>query len=124
MSRRVERLAEQIREQVAEIIGRDLKDPRIGFVTVTRVRPSADLRSAKVYVGVLGPSPQREESLGSLRRAAGFVRRELGRRIRLRHTPELTFHYDEGLDATDRVVELLAQNPPILPEDPGEDEGP
>ena len=50
-------------------------------------------------------------------------RRELGRRIRLRHTPELTFHYDSGLDATDRVVELLARNPPILPEDPGEVEG-
>ncbi len=123
MSRRVERLSEQIREQVAEIIGRDLKDPRIGFVTVTRVRLSGDLRWAKVYVGVLGPSPQREESLGSLRRAAGFVRRELGRRIRLRHTPELTFQYDSGLDASDRIVELLAQNPPILPEDPGEDEG-
>lgn len=124
MTRRAERLGEQIREQVAEIIGRALKDPRIGFVTVTRVRLSGDLRSAKVYVGVLGSSPQGEESLGRLRRAAGFVRRELGRRVRLRHTPELTFHYDSGLDASDRVVELLAQNPPILPEDPGEDEGP
>ena len=123
MSRRTERLAEQIREQVAEIISRDLKDPRIGFVTVTRVWLTGDLRSAKVCVGVLGESAQREETLGSLRRAAGFVRRELGRRIRLRHTPELTFQYDSGLDATDRVVELLAQNPPILPEDPGEDEG-
>ncbi len=124
MTRRVERLAEQIREQVAEIIGRDLKDPRIGFVTVTRVRPSADLRSARVYVGVLGDAPERDETLGRLRRATGFVRRELGRRIRLRHTPELSFHYDSGLDASDRIVELLAQNPPIPPEDPGEDEGP
>ena len=123
MTRRAERLGEQIREQVAGVIGRELKDPRIGFVTVTRVRLSADLRSARVYVGVLGEASQRQETLTRLRRASGFVRRELGRRIRLRHTPELTFLRDSGLDATDRVVELLAQNPPILPEDSGEDEG-
>jgi ribosome-binding factor A len=118
--RRNERVAEEIREEVAQIIGRELKDPRIGFVTVTRVALTPDLRTAHVNVGVLGDALQHEKTLTGLRQAAGFVRRELGRRIRMRHTPELVFHYDEGLDATDRVAALLAENPPTKnePEDP------
>jgi ribosome-binding factor A len=118
--RRSERVAEEIREEVAQIIGRELKDPRIGFVTVTRVSLTPDLRTAHVNVGILGDASQHEKTLTGLRQAAGFVRRELGRRIRMRHTPELVFHYDEGLDATDRVAALLAENPPTKnePEDP------
>ena len=113
-------MAEEIREEVARIIGREVKDPRIGFVTVTRVSLTPDLRIAHVNVGILGDAAQHEKSLTALRQAAGFVRRELGRRIRMRHTPELVFHYDEGLDATDRVARLLAENPPATdePEDP------
>ena len=105
--RRAERLAEEIREEVAQIVGGRLKDPRIGFVTVTRVELTADLRTARVHVGILGDAAQREKTLGGLRQAAGFVRRELGQRIRIRHTPEVQFHYDEGLDATERVARLL-----------------
>ena len=104
--RRTERLGEEIREAVAQIVGQ-LKDPRIGFVTVTRVSLTADLRSARVYVGVLGETQQQQKSLTGLRQAAGFVRREVGKRIRTRHTPELVFQYDSGLDATDRVAQLL-----------------
>jgi ribosome-binding factor A len=120
--RRSERLAEEIREEVARIIGGGLNDPRIGFVTVTRAELTADLRQVKVYVGVLGDAAQREKTLAGLKQAAGFVRRELGRRIRVRHTPELTFQYDSGLDATDRVAKLLEENrasaPPVAePED-------
>lgn len=107
--RRAERLAEEIREEVARIVGGGLKDPRIGFVTVTRVELTADLRTARVHVGVLGDAAQREKTLGGLRQAAGFVRRELGQRIRVRHIPELQFRYDEGLDATDRVARLLEE---------------
>lgn len=109
MTRRAERLAEEIREQVAEIVGSHLKDPRIGFVTVTRVSLAADLRTARVYVGVLGDAAQHDKTLEGLRQASGFVRRELGRRVRLRHTPELVFQYDSGLDATDRVARLLEE---------------
>lgn len=105
--RRNERLAEEIREEVAKIIGTGLKDPRIGFVTVTRVELTADLRTARVHVGVLGQAAEREKTLAGLRQAAGFVRRELGRRVRVRHTPELQFLYDQGLDATERVARLL-----------------
>jgi ribosome-binding factor A len=106
--RRTERLAEEIREAVAETVGQ-LKDPRIGFVTVTRVSVTADLRTARVYVGVLGETAQRERTLKGLGQAAGFIRRELGKRIRTRHTPELSFEYDSGLDATDRVAQLLEE---------------
>jgi len=107
MGRRTERLAEEIREQVARMIASDLKDPRLGFITVTRVELAHDLGHARVHVGVLGSDAEREKSLLALRQASGFVRRELGRRLRIRHTPEIDFRYDKGLDATDRVARLL-----------------
>lgn len=121
--RRTERLAEEIREEVASIIARGVKDPRVGFVTVTRVALNPDLRTAHVNVGVLGDQAERNKTLAALRKAAGFIRRELGQRVRMRHTPELVFHYDAGLDATDRIAQLLAENPP-RPEGPpdGEDD--
>jgi ribosome-binding factor A len=123
MTRRSERLEGEIREAVADIIGTALKDPRIGFVTVTRVALTADLRTARVHVGILAEGSEREKTLVGLRRAAGFVRREVGRRIRTRHTPEIEFHYDAGLDATDRVARLLEET--RLPEAPddGSDDG-
>jgi ribosome-binding factor A len=108
VTRRTERLAEEIREEVARIVAQ-LKDPRVGFVTVTRVSLTPDLRSARVYVGVLGDEAQQRKTLEGLEQAAGFVRRELGRRIQVRHTPELTFHYDSGLAATDRVAKILRE---------------
>jgi len=107
MGRRAERLAEEIREQVARMIASDLKDPRIGFITVTRVELAHDLGHARVHVGVLGGEAERRKSLLALQQASGFVRRELGRRLRIRHTPEIEFRYDKGLDATDRVARLL-----------------
>ena len=107
MGRRAQRLTEEIREQVARMIASDLKDPRLGFVTVTRVELAHDLGHARIHVGVLGSEAEREKSLSALRQASGFVRRELGKRLRIRHTPEVEFRYDKGLDATDRVAQLL-----------------
>jgi ribosome-binding factor A len=109
MGRRPERLAEEIREEVARMIATELKDPRLGFVTVIRVELAHDLGYAKVHVGVLGDEREREKSLAALRSAKGFVRRELGRRLRIHHTPEIDFRYDKGLDATDRVARLLQE---------------
>lgn len=118
--RRIQRLTEEIREEVAQILGSGLKDPRIGFVTVTRVELTADLRETRVYVGVLGDAKQRQRSLEGLRQATGFVRRELGRRLSLRHTPELEFVFDTGLDAAARVAHLLDE---IKGEKPGGEGG-
>jgi ribosome-binding factor A len=109
--RRTERLGEELRELVAEIVAR-LKDPRIGFVTVTRVELMPDLSHAKVYVGVLGDATQREQALTGLRSAAGFVRREVGHRLRIRKNPEIEFIYDRGLDHAARVAQLLEETKP------------
>ena len=110
MSRRAERVAEEIREEVARMIGGELKDPRIGFVTVTWVELTSDLRLARVHVGVLGGEAERAKTLAALEHSAGFLRREVGRRLRLKHTPELQFLYDAGLDATERVARLLEES--------------
>ena len=107
--RRPERLAGEIREEIARMISFEIKDPRVGFVTVTRVELAHDLRYARVYVGIMGDEAERKKSLDGLRRAAGFVRRELGQRLRIHHSPEIDFRYDKGLDATDRVARLLAE---------------
>ena len=117
--RRNVRLAEEIREEVAGIVAK-LKDPRIGFVTVIRVELTADLRLARVHVGVLGDEAQREKTLAALGQAAGYVRRALGRSLRVRHTPDVQFVYDRGLDATERVAQLLEESAAA---EPGAGEG-
>jgi ribosome-binding factor A len=125
VSRRTERLSEEIREEVALLIASELKDPRIGFVTVTRVEVTPDLRTARIYVGVLGTEKQRTTSLAGLKQGAGFLRRALGRTLRLRYTPELLFQYDEGLEASDRVAKLLAEigsSPAAAPESSEDDD--
>ena len=114
-ARRTERLAGQVREELARMIMSGLKDPRIGFVTVTRVALTEDLRLARISVGVLGDQAQRAKTMAGLRQASGFLRRELGKRLRVRHTPELAFEYDEGLDATARVARLLEEIKPGAP---------
>ena len=88
---RPESVGRQIQEIVSEIIHRRLKDPRLGFVTVTGVKMARDLKTAKVYVSVMGDSESKEETLGALSHALPFVRKELGRQVRLRHTPEILF---------------------------------
>jgi ribosome-binding factor A len=116
--RRAARMAEQIREHVAELIASKLKDPRIGFVTVTRVELTADQRLARILVGVLGDPEAKKKSLAGLSQAAGFVRRELAQRLRMRFVPDVVFEYDRGLEATDRVAQLLeAAQPPAPPAD-------
>ena len=111
MGRRPERLAESIREEVARIVVSELKDPRLGFVTITRVEVTHDLGHARVLFGVLGDAAARERSLAALQHASGFVRREIGRRLRIRLVPEIEFRYDKGIEATDRVARLLQEEP-------------
>ena len=122
MTRRSERLAGEIRNEVARMVASDLKDPRLGFITVTRVELTSDLRYARVYVGVLGEDAS-GETLAILRKAAGFVKREIGRRLRVRFAPEIDFRYDRGLDATDRVARALAEEESLRREALGGEDG-
>ncbi len=94
---RAERLADQIRAEVAEIVSGELKDPRIGLAAVTAVEMSGDLHHARVSVSVWGDSDAQQKSLQGLASATGYVRHELALRLRLRHTPELTFVLDRSL---------------------------
>lgn len=105
---RPDRVAEEFREVLAEEIPR-LKDPRIGFVTVTRVDVTADLRRATVYYTVLGESRDHRATNAGLRSARAHLRSELGRQVRLKFTPELEFEEDIGLTQVERVTELLKQ---------------
>ncbi len=104
---RAERLADLIRAEVAKIIAGELKDPRVGFATVTAVDLSADLHHARVAVSVLGAADAQQKSLEGLTSATGYVRRELGTRLRLRRTPELTFVLDQGTAENARLETLL-----------------
>ncbi|HKM39969.1 MAG TPA: 30S ribosome-binding factor RbfA [bacterium] len=94
---RVAKLGEAFKQEISQIIQLELKDPRIGFASVTRVLVSGDLRLATVYVSVLGNKEEKKNTMEGLIRAAGFIRSELGRRIRLRYSPELTFCLDESI---------------------------
>lgn len=109
MSLRSNRIGEQIKKELSEIIGRKLKDPRIGFVTVTDVAVTGDLQQATVYISVLGDSKQREDTLKGLEKAKGFMRSEIGQRIRLRKTPELLFEFDESIDYGNRIETLISK---------------
>ncbi len=106
---RVERVAEAIRSEVADILAREIKDPRLGFATVTDVEVSDDLRHVKVFVSVMGDKPQVDETMAALESATGFVRSEIGKRIRLRHTPEIVFRYDTSIKRGARVFEILKE---------------
>lgn len=105
---RLERVREAVREEVSSIL-RSLKDPRLGFISVTDVEISRDARVAKVFVSVLGTEEDKANSLKALKSGAGFVRTELGRRIRLRHTPELLFRLDDSIERGSRIQALLGQ---------------
>ena len=104
---RTERVADLIREELAEIVARKLKDPRVGFVTFTRVKVSRDMRHASVYVSPMGDEAAQRSTLQGLQAASGFLRSELGRRLRLRYTPELRFFRDASLEQGARVLRLL-----------------
>ncbi|HHW13896.1 MAG TPA: 30S ribosome-binding factor RbfA [Firmicutes bacterium] len=105
---RVERLADRARLEIADIL-RKMKDPRIGFVSVTEVEASPDLRHLKVFVSIMGSEEERQRTMEALEHARGYIRTELGGRIQLRYTPEVVFKYDPSLARGSRVIELLSQ---------------
>ncbi len=106
---RMRRVDEAMREVLSDAITKDLQDPRVGFVTVTGVKTSPDLRSARVYVSILGDDEERAGSLAGLESARGFLQARVSQALRLKHTPTLTFGYDESVDRGMRISELLDQ---------------
>lgn len=104
---RSQRVTEQILRELAELIRLEVKDPRVGFITLTDVEITPDYAHAKVYFTSLKGEEGLEETLVGLRRASGFLRRELGRRVRIHTTPELHFHYDQSVEHGSRMSQLI-----------------
>jgi ribosome-binding factor A len=110
MTQRMRRVNELMREVIGSTIATELEDPRIGFVTVTSVDTSPDLRTAKVYVSVLGGEAEREDTLAGLRSSHGVLQSAIARQTRIKRTPTLTFHYDDAPERGVRISRLLGDD--------------
>ena len=119
-SGRMRRVDRAVQEVVSAHIAEDLKDPRIGFVTVTGVETSVDLRSARVYVSVLGGQAERDDALAGLRSASGYLRSLVGDELRMKRTPRLNFVLDKSIDTGMRMEKLISE---VVPAPGEEDEG-
>lgn len=114
---RRERVAEQIRQELSDILQNEIRDPRRGWMTVVRVEVSPDLCYARAGVSVLGDERAKREALDVLARASGFIRGEIGRRMRLRQTPEIHFVLDESIELSQRIQDVLRETPIPPPEE-------
>ncbi len=104
---RRDRVGDLIKREIAQIIQRELKDPGVGFVTITDVEVSADLKQAKVFYSVLGDEDSKRRSASALKRASGFIQNEIGGRLRLKYTPEILFQFDKSIEYGARIEELI-----------------
>ncbi len=108
LGRRVDRIEEQLRMEISEIIEREISDPRVGLTTVTRVKVTSDLRNARVFVTTLGSEEDRKKTVQGLKSAAGYVRRSLSKRLHhLKRIPEIVFEYDESVEEEIRIEQLF-----------------
>ena len=105
--KRADKVGELIQEEISSLLLRKIKDPRIGFVTLTRVKVADDLKVARVFYSVIGSEQEKKSSQEGLDNATGFIRRELGRRLRLRYTPELNFIFDDSLEYGNNIEQLI-----------------
>jgi ribosome-binding factor A len=109
---RMRRVDEAMREVLSAAITSEIKDPRVGFVTVTAVRTSSDLRHCRVFVSILGDEEERQAGLEGLRSSQGFLQRRVAQAVRMKYTPEIVFSYDDSVDRGMRITELLRDLPP------------
>ena len=124
-NRRMRRLDELLRQEIARLISEEVRDPRVGFTTVMDARVSPDLRHARVYVSVLGDAAEKEAAVEALRRARGFLRGRLGSIVEMRYLPELEFELDRSLERVSRIEEILERvRPPSDTEDEPPGKGP
>ena len=108
MSIKQERMGDRIQQILSQLLLREISDPRLQGLTVTEVQLDAELMYAKVYVNALGDESREREVMAGLKRASGFLRREVGKRIRIRNTPELHFHWDKTLERAERINSLIS----------------
>jgi ribosome-binding factor A len=106
---RPDRVGDQIRAELSDVLAREVHDPGLGFLTLTRVQVTPDLQLARVYYTTLGDEVTRRKTGQALRRAVPFLRRQIGRRLRLRRVPELEFVFDETIEQQDRIERLFAE---------------
>jgi len=106
-NKRAVRVGELLKEEISQIVLREMKDPRIGFVSVTDVEVSGDLRHAKVFISVYGSDQEKKETLEGLQQAQGFVRKLVGERIKIHHTPEIIFRYDDSIENGVHISEII-----------------
>ena len=109
MGNRPDRVGEAIRDELSQLIAREVHDPGVGFITLTRVKVSPDLQVARVYYTTMGDEKAQRETAKALKRATPFLRRQLGQRIRLRRVPEVEFFYDESIAQGDRIEQILQE---------------
>ncbi|GMR04457.1 MAG: 30S ribosome-binding factor RbfA [Thermodesulfobacteriota bacterium] len=108
--KRADRVGDLVKEEIASMILRgEIKDPRVGFVTITMVKMSADLKEAKVYFSLIGSEEDKRHSLEGLKSAGGYMRRNLARRLNLKHIPTLSFFFDETLEYSEHIEEVLEE---------------
>ncbi len=108
MAHRIERVNSLIRQEISQLLQRQVKDPRLGnFITVTEVATSADLKYAKVFISRIGSGEEKEQTLSVLAAAAGFFRKELARHLKLRYIPELSFQWDDSIERGNRLLQLI-----------------
>jgi len=108
MAHRIEQVNSLIRQEISQLLQRQVKDPRLGnFIAVTEVSTSADLKYAKVFVSHMGGEEEKQETLSILASASGFFRRELAKRLKLRYTPELTFQWDDSIERGNHLLQLI-----------------
>ena len=108
MPHRIERVNSLIRQEISQLLQREVKDPRLGnFIAVTEVDTSSDLKHARVYISYLGTEEEKQETLKALSAAAGFFRSELAKSLKMRYTPELSFHWDDSIERGDRIARIL-----------------
>lgn len=109
MTHRPRKIEQFMKEELSQIIQREMKDPRIGFISVTAVEVSADMRHARAFISVLGDREAKDATMAGLASAIGYIRRELGQRLRTRFTPEITFKLDESIERGSHVMKLLGE---------------
>ncbi len=108
MAHRIERVNSLIRQEISQLLQRQVQDPRLGnFIAVTEVSTSADLKYARVFVSRIGSEEEKQQTLGALASASGFFRRELGRRLKLRYIPELSFQWDDSIERGDHLLQVI-----------------